>query len=307
VIRLQQLLALFKLGRPHFLLGGFLFYALGVVMALYSGVQLDLVAFIWGQIAVTATQLMTHYANDAFDVEADRANLTPTNWSGGSRILVMGTLSHSTALIAAYTLAGIALIANMILSVWLVPSGTTFLLLMTAQLLAWFYSAPPLRLHSQGIGEVAATLVVGVLTPVTGYYLQTGRITELALLSVIPLAFLQFAMLISIEFADRVGDLQVGKRTLTVRLGAANAARLYAIFLLLTYVTLPILLYFGLPIAVVIAVLSCSPLALMQLFRVKRGDWQNPHRWNHLGFYSIVLLMLTAFAEVIAFIFLIAD
>ena len=96
MIRLQQLLALFKLGRPHFLLGGFLFYALGVVMALYSGIQLHLAAFIWGQIAVTATQLMTHYANDYYDLWADRANTTPTNWSGGSRVLASGLLPVDT-------------------------------------------------------------------------------------------------------------------------------------------------------------------------------------------------------------------
>jgi 1,4-dihydroxy-2-naphthoate polyprenyltransferase len=306
VISLQKLFAFIKLGRPQFLLGGFLFYGLGVFIAFYNGFQLNLVAFIWGQIAVTATQLMTHYANDAFDMDADRANLTPTNWSGGSRVLVSGTLSYSVALMAAYTLAAIAFIANLVLSLWLVPSLTTFLLLTSAQLLAWFYSAPPLRLHSQGIGEIAATLVVAVLTPLTGYYLQTGRIIGIAVLSVIPLVFLQLAMLISIEFADREGDLQVGKRTLAVRFGAAITAQIFSVLLVLTYATLPLLIVAGLPTPVAIAILICSPLALMQFYRIRRGDWHNPENWNHLGFYSIVLLMLTVFAELIAFIYLIA-
>lgn len=304
---LKRLIVFVQLGRPHFLLGGLLFYGLGVVMALYDGIQLHLAALIWGQIAVTVTQLMTHYANDAFDIEADRANRTPTNWSGGSRILVEGALSARTALIAAVILAILALVANSMLSIWLVPSTTTFALLLTAELLAWFYSAPPLRLHSQGIGELTASLIVAVLTPLSGYYLQTERIAANSLLSLMPLAFLQFAMLISIEFPDREGDEQADKRTLTVRLGAATTARLYILVLILTYAMLPILVFAGLPLAVAIAVISCSPLALMQLIRIQRGDWQNTNRWNHLGFYTIVLLMATVFAEVIAFLYLISQ
>ena len=50
---------------------------------------------------MTSFQLMTHYANDYFDLEADRANQTPTTWSGGSRVLPAGELSPRVALIAA--------------------------------------------------------------------------------------------------------------------------------------------------------------------------------------------------------------
>src|SRR5688572_17017246 len=76
-------LALIRLGRPIFLGGGLVMHALGVAAALSTGARLDLGRLILGQVAITATQLMTHYANDYYDVEADRANLTPTNWSGG--------------------------------------------------------------------------------------------------------------------------------------------------------------------------------------------------------------------------------
>ena len=57
-----------------------------------AGAPFDAARFAWGQLVVTATQLMTHYANDYFDLEADRANRTPTRWSGGSRVLPDGVL-----------------------------------------------------------------------------------------------------------------------------------------------------------------------------------------------------------------------
>lgn len=224
---LKRLVALIRLGRPHFLIGGVIFHALGVVMAVYAGAKLNLAAVLWGQIAVTATQWMTHYANDYFDLEADRANRTPTRWSGGSRVLVEGKLAPQIALIMACVLAGIALVAIGVLSISIQPGIGTLSVLLVALLLAWFYSAPPLRLHSRGIGELTTAMIVTLLTPLTGYYLQTGRVDWLPLLAVMPLCCLQVAMLVAIEFPDAVGDRQAGKRTLVVRFGPAVAARLY--------------------------------------------------------------------------------
>jgi len=82
-----QILFALRMGRPHFLIGGLLLHWLGVALALASGAPLRLPALLWGQAAVTAIQLMTHYSNDYFDLAADRANPTPTHWSGGSRVL----------------------------------------------------------------------------------------------------------------------------------------------------------------------------------------------------------------------------
>ena len=150
---MRTLIAFIKLGRLHFLAGGVILHLLGVSMALLSGASFSLAALIWGQIAITSIQLMTHYANDYFDLAADRANTTPTNWSGGSRVLLSGAIPPRAALITALTLAAIALIANLVLSTTIRPGVATFALLLTAQALAWFYSAPPIRLHSRGVGE----------------------------------------------------------------------------------------------------------------------------------------------------------
>src|SRR5690242_9680233 len=93
--------AFIRLGRITFLTGGVLLHLLGVAVALYLGAKLSIPALILGQLAITTTQLMTHYANDYFDLAADRANTTPTNWSGGSRILVEKRLSGLTAILTA--------------------------------------------------------------------------------------------------------------------------------------------------------------------------------------------------------------
>src|SRR5204863_151574 len=79
------------------LVGGFLLYGLGAAVAALGGATCSARAYALGQAAVTAIQLMTHYANDYFDAAADRANLTPTRWSGGSRVLTSGALPDDVA------------------------------------------------------------------------------------------------------------------------------------------------------------------------------------------------------------------
>lgn len=302
---MRRLIAFIRLGRVHFLTGGVLLHLLGVTIALYNGAEFQWSALIFGQICITSTQLMTHYANDFFDLDADRANSTPTNWSGGSRVLTENLLPARVALIAALTLAGIALLANLILSVLIRPSVLTFGLLLLGQSLAWFYSAPPIRLHSRGLGELTTMIVVPLLTPLTGFYLQSGTLSILPVLASVPLCCLQLSMMLSIEFPDAQGDKSVNKGTLVVRFGAPTAARLYTILLVLPYVLIPFLLIAGLPSAVALAVCIPLPLALWQVLRMERGDWAIPARWNALAFYSIVLLIVTSFAELFAFILLV--
>lgn len=298
---LHPLIAFIRLGRPHFLIGGFLLHALGAIIAVYGGAGFDLAAFVWGQVAITTTQLMTHYANDYFDLEADRANETPTNWSGGSRVLIDGSLPAHTAHLTALVLAIIAFAAVLILSIVIRPGVVTFALFFGAQLLAWFYSAPPIRLQARGLGELTTAIVVTLLAPLAGFYLQAGEITTLPLLAVVPLCCFQFAMLLAIEFPDAAGDRLSNKRTLVVRFGASFAARLYVALLLIAYTLLPLLVAAGLPATVALSVMLVSPLGLWQVWRFMRGAWRDPNRWNSLAFYSIVLLVATSAAELAAF------
>src|SRR4051812_17941757 len=106
----RQAVAFVRLGRPLFLLGGFAHHGLGAAAAAWAtAAPIAWGRFAWGQAVITAAQLMTHYCNDYFDLAADRANLTPTRWSGGSRVLPSGAVPHGAALVAAVALALAAL------------------------------------------------------------------------------------------------------------------------------------------------------------------------------------------------------
>ncbi|MDX1613609.1 MAG: prenyltransferase [Candidatus Promineifilaceae bacterium] len=293
-----------RLGRPLFLVGGFALHGLGIVMALWTGANLDPLALLWGQIAITAVQIMTHYSNDYFDLAADAANTTPTRWSGGSRILAEGLLPPQVGLITAVVSGFIALLATLILALVVQTGPLTVPLLMLAIILAWSYSSPPLLLNMRGLGEVTGAILITGLTPLVGFYLQTGQLTRLPFLAVFPLACLQVAMLLIINFPDAQGDAIAGKRTLLHILGPQRAVRLFLLVVAMAYLSLPVLTALGLPQLVAFSLLLPAPLALWQSWRMARGAWKEPAHWNSLGFWGVGLLMGSVGLELGAFLLL---
>jgi 1,4-dihydroxy-2-naphthoate octaprenyltransferase len=296
------LVAYIQLGRYPFLVGGFIMYGLGVAIAYYEGSKIDWSVVLWGQIVVSATQLMVHYGNDYFDLEADKANLTPTAWSGGSRILAGGAVPPWIALASSVAFGVFAIAAAVWTAIHWRPGPLAAPMLVLGVFLAWFYSAPPIRLHSRGIGEVSATVVLTVLTPLAAYYLQAGQLAKVPFLAIIPLCFLQFNMIVSAAIPDLEGDRDANKRTIVVLLGRAKAARLYILMLALAYAVLPLLVWAGLPLRVGLAVALSFPLAAWIGYLMWRGAWSDPKKWSWLVFLSIAVLLGSAVLEILAFI-----
>jgi 1,4-dihydroxy-2-naphthoate polyprenyltransferase len=292
--------AFIRLGRPLFLGGGFVMFALGAAIAAWHGHPIDTRRYALGQLVVTAFQLMTHYANDYFDYDADRANTTPTRWSGGSRVLVTGDLSRHVALVAAVVLATLGLCVALVLASdaprWTLPTVIAMLVL------AWVYSAPPVRLCASGAGELDTALVVTGLVPWLGFYLQAPDLRGLdtLILAIVPLALLQIAMLVAIEFPDAAGDAATGKRTLVVRLGAPRAARLYVTLTAGAFAWLPFAVVLGLPLAVALAGAILAPIAAWRILCV--AEHRERAAFERLTFFAVFLLVATAACLLVAFV-----
>jgi 1,4-dihydroxy-2-naphthoate octaprenyltransferase len=287
----RDVIAFIKLGRPIFLGGGFVLYGIGAAIAAAHGHRISASTYALGQAAVTAFQLMTHYANDYFDYDADRANRTPTKWSGGSRILPDGELPRHVALAAALALAALGLAATVALARAGSLAAPTLVLVLV---LAWEYSAPPLRLCAKGVGELDTAIVVTVLVPWLGFYLQapSGGGGRALALSIVPLALLQFAMLLAIEFPDADGDAATGKRTLIVRFGARAGARLYVAITALAFAWPAIAYACGLPARVALAMVLPAPVAVWRIVRI--GDHADPTAYERLTFWAVTLLVGTS-------------
>ncbi len=295
--------ALVRLGRPRFLAGGVVLYGLGALLAARPG-RWDWPSYALGQAAITATQLMTHYCNDYFDLDADRGNRTPTRWSGGSRVLPDGELSPRVALTTAASLGLLAVS----LDLWVLLRGQTSpgtpLLLAMALVLSWQYSAPPLRLHGRGLGPLTSALVVGGLTPLVGFGMQAGAWSGPPLLAVLPLMLAQFAMILSLDIPDRDGDAAARKTTIAVLLGQRTTARLCACFVAATYAILPALTRGGLAPSLEKGLALTAPVGALFVLTLLFGTWRRGGGYRSLAWRSVLWFAALSLGELLGAIVL---
>ncbi|MFQ5946722.1 MAG: prenyltransferase [Anaerolineae bacterium] len=270
--------ATIAMGRPLFLLGPALPYLLGVVFAWREEGTVDYGLVIVGWLGVAAAQLMTHYVNEYFDAEADRAVTTRTPFSGGSGVLAQDLLPRWVALATGLAWLGIAVGVAMLLHLGLGAGRGVYALFALGILVGWFYSSPPVALASRGLGEVATALVVAILVPVTGHFLQSGGISEVLIAACLPFALLVFAMMLMVHMPDYEADRRWGKRTVVVRLGQARAAALYIALLPLGYLAPLGVMGWGLPPAIVALLFLTLPIALRNFRALRRGDHLRPER-----------------------------
>lgn len=291
---------LIKLGRPLHLIGGAIFYGVGVAAA--GSTLRDGGLALLGLATALSAQLMNHYSNDYFDRDADVANATPTRWSGGSRVLPAGRLPAQVALAAALGWGMLAMSLAVLSAMHSPNPALSAGVLGLAIALAWVYSGPPLYLHRRGWGEVVGALLVPGMTALTGFVLQTGTVQPIILLTILPLCLLQFAMLIAVSLPDVVGDRKVGKRTLAVMFGPQQAVRWQIGAIGMAFLSLPLLGLGGVPWLVALAPLTTAPIGLWLIIRFRSGAWADPAAWDGLGFWSIGQLVGSAGMMLLGFV-----
>lgn len=213
---------LLRLGRPHFLLGGVAFVGLGVALSWAAGARPAALDVALAQAVVTLAQWGVHYANEAHDVAADRANHQRTRLAGGTGLVVEGRVTQGEALRAARALFAAAVLAALALAWRAPPSLAASAPLL---LLAWGYSAPPLRLCGRGLGELATGVVVGALVPATALVPAGVPLHAWPWMLLVPLALQVAALVAVLSLPDAEGDAAGGKRTLAVRLGGKAVRR----------------------------------------------------------------------------------
>jgi 1,4-dihydroxy-2-naphthoate octaprenyltransferase len=216
----RTIISIFRIIRVHIVVGGFLAFLLGVLLAVLNKATFTLARVALGYLVVFFGDLSTHYSNDYFDAETKQTGGSEKNkMFGGSSVLTehpeLRPLSLSIAI--ALMLLSIAL-AFISVSLYNVPKE--FLVIaITANLLGWFYSAPPLHLSSRGLGEAAIGLGTGLFIPASGYLVTMNQLDTSFLLLTIPFMMYGFILSLSLEAPDMEDDLKVGKTNLVVRKG----------------------------------------------------------------------------------------
>ena len=250
---------------------------LGILIAARHG-SFDLVAAILTVVGASFVQLGLNVANDVFDTlsGADDANVTPTQFSGGSRVIQYGLVSlrqMATLSTVFYLLAGVI---GLIL---LATHGSTALLVIgvVGIIVSLGYTAPPLKFVYRGLGEIAVALGFGPFMLLGAYVVQTGgTLSWEPIAASIPIALLVTLILYVNEIPDRRADARAGKRTLPARFSPRAVIAGYNVAVAAAYVALVVAIAAGfLPVPALLMLLTI-PLAL----KVSRGlepFYDNPY------------------------------
>ncbi len=250
---------------------------LGILIAATHGL-FDLSAAVLTVIGACFVQLGLNVANDVFDTVqgADDANVTPTQFSGGSRVIQYGLVTlrqMATLATLFYVLAGV------IGLVLLATHGSPALLIIgiVGFIVSLGYTAPPLKFVYRGLGEVAVAIGFGPLMLLGAYVVQSGgALAWEPFVASIPVAILVAMILYVNEIPDRRGDARVGKRTLPVRLARETVIAGYNVAVALAYAALVVGVALGiLPLPTLLMLLTI-PLAL-SVSRGLRPNYDNPY------------------------------
>lgn len=246
--------------RPAFLSVTLVAVLLGLASVHADGVPLHpataLVTLLFALVAHAGANVI----NDYHDRENDALNserIFP--FTGGSRLIQNGVLTP-----AAMARLGYGLLISVIpAGLWLTAHSAAGLMLigLLGLLIAWAYSAPPLRLASRGLGEFA--IVAGWLLVVAGSdYVQRQAFAVLPLAAGLGYALLVANTLYINQFPDATADAAAGKRTVVVRLGRRRARAGYLVIALLAALCAPLGVQLGVLPAPTLLVLLTLPLSL---------------------------------------------
>ncbi len=185
-----------------------------------------------GYLCLFLLEVATVLGNELVDFPSDRRNRFFSMFTGGSRVLVEGSLTPTEIKAGvAFSLAGS--IASAMLLLALTPGSQTAVLVLLTLLavLAIGYTVPPLKLSYHGLGEidVAVTHSLGVI--LCGFVFLGGRWQDpLPWMLGLPLLVAILPSITLSGIPDLEADAFTGKRTLAVRLGPRNTLWLAVVF-----------------------------------------------------------------------------
>jgi 1,4-dihydroxy-2-naphthoate octaprenyltransferase len=286
--------------RLPFLSATFVPILLGIAVAAYVN------GFNWWLALLTlvggaAIHLGVNVFNDVFDTQsgADEANVNPTQFSGGSRVILYGLVSMRTMALLASAFFAVGIGIGVFLAatrgwdlLWLGVAGA---------LIGFFYTAPPLRLVHRGLGEVAVAVGFGPIMALGAYFVQAREYALEPALASLPVAILIALILYVNEVPDRPGDAASGKRTLPVRWSKGAVIRGYEVAVVVTFSLIVVFAVTGLIVRPTVIALLAAPLAL-PVVRALRESYDQPYALMPAMGKNIQLHLVTGLLLVVGYV-----
>lgn len=293
--------------RVPFLTATFVPVLLGAVIARshgHSAWWLMLLALLGG----SAIHLGLNVANDVSDATsgADEANVNPTMFSGGSRVIQYGLVSLKSMRITSLVCYAIGIAIGLYLTS---VAGPQLLWIGAAGLfLSIFYTAPPFRLVHRGLGEICVALGFGPIMVLGTYYVIRGAasagdggLSFEALYASLPVALLIMLVLYVNQIPDRPADERAGKRTIVVRLGKSAIVTGYVLSVVATYALILVGAISGLMPIWTLLGLATIPLAV-QVHKGISSHYESPYELMGAMGKNIQLHLFTGLALIVGYV-----
>jgi 1,4-dihydroxy-2-naphthoate octaprenyltransferase len=202
-----------------------------------------------------AMQLGVNFANDYSDHVrgADRARVGPV------RAASSGVVQPDRVKWVAVAAFAVAAVAGLVLS--LVTDPRLLLVGVACLLAGWLYTGGPRPYGYLGLGEVFVFLFFGLVATVGTVYVETLRVTPLAILVGPAMGCLATAILVLNNLRDMETDRAAGKRTLATRIGRGPTLGLLVVLVGVAFAVPIVAFVTGLAAVTVMLVLLDIPIA----------------------------------------------
>ncbi len=205
----------------------------------------------------------TNLINDYYDVKSGVDTHEVSTAQYRPHPLVEGKLEAGQVRIAAFSLYGLSALIGLFLA------ATCGWALLWVGLIGAFasltYTAPPLKYKYSALGEISVFLVWGPLMVAGSYFVQRQMFSVNAFWISLPFGLLVALVLLANNIRDITHDHDKGILTLAIVLGRRNGLLLYATLVLLSYLAIVLMSFFGPLYRWSLIVLLSLPLALRLL------------------------------------------
>jgi 1,4-dihydroxy-2-naphthoate octaprenyltransferase len=175
-------------------------------------------------------QIGVNYSNDY----SDGIRGTDANRVGPMRLTASGTVPPAAVKRAAFICFGLAALAGLVI-VLLTAQWWFIIVGIAAIAAAWFYTGGKKPYGYAGLGDLMVFIFFGLVATVGTSYIQVGFLDQTAVLLGAAAGFFACAVLMVNNLRDRPMDAQVGKKTLSVRIGERGSKVIFLLDLWLPF------------------------------------------------------------------------
>lgn len=287
------------LTRPHTLTASFAPVLLGTAIAAVEKYDIHFLVFLAMLVASLLIQAATNMFNEYYDY---KKGLDNENSVGIGGTIVRHGVAPRTIMIIALSFYFIAMLLGIYIcassSWWLVAVG------LVCMLIGFLYTGGPYPIAYSPFGELFSGAVMGMGIVLISYFIQSGTVSNNALLISIPSMILVGGIMLSNNIRDIVGDTAGGRKTMAILVGRENAVTILALFFTVSYVWIVgLILFNGLtPFALLIFLSIKKPIDAVKLFKAKEVPLEvmPAMKWTaQTNTFFVILLALALFISLL--------